>query len=53
MAPLIGENEAILKLTDVKSISGDSSIAVIRGEPRMGYELDMKLELSGCEDTYL
>jgi activator of HSP90 ATPase len=41
-----------LKLTNVLSISGDASIALIRGEPRMGYELNIKMELTGVDETY-
>ena len=40
-------------LTGFKEISGEASIAVIRGEPRMGYELTFKAELEGVQDTYL
>jgi hypothetical protein len=36
-----------LKITGVESIDGEASIAVSRGEPRMGYELNFKLELTG------
>ena len=32
-----------LVLTKVLEIDGDASIAVIRGEPRMGYDLNLKL----------
>lgn len=53
MAPILGDSEAKLQLTGVTSVSGDASIAVIRGEPRMGYELDLKLEFSGVDETYL
>jgi len=42
-----------LRLTDVKSMSGEASIAVIRGEPRMGYELTIKAEFTGENETYL
>lgn len=49
---VIGENEAKLRLSNVTSVSGDASIAVIRGEPRMGYELDLKIELTGVDETY-
>lgn len=40
-------------LTGFKEISGEASIAVIRGEPRMGYELTFKAELEGVQDTYM
>jgi len=46
-------NEAQLEITEVKSMSGEASIAVIRSEPRMGYELSFKVELTGCKGTYL
>ena len=42
----------MLQLTDIPSIEGDASIAMIRGQPRMGYELTFKLELSGVDETY-
>jgi len=42
-----------LKLTDILEISGEASVAVVRGEPRMGYELTFKAELCGVSDTYL
>ena len=42
-----------LKLSKIISISGEASIAVIRGEPRMGYELELKAELVGTDDSYL
>ena len=34
-------------------MSGEASIAVVRGEPRMGYELSFKAELTGDADSYL
>jgi hypothetical protein len=37
----------------ISEISGEASIAVVRGEPRMGYELDLTAELEGVENTYL
>lgn len=49
--PQIGDDDAPLKLTDIKSIEGTANIAVIRGQPRMGYELNLKLELSGLDNT--
>ena len=47
------DSESKLQLTKVKSIQGEASIAVVRGEPRMGYELDLKLQLEGMKDTFL
>ena len=40
-------------MTKVVQISGEASIAVVRGEPRMGYELNMRVQLDGLKDTYL
>ena len=37
----------------ISDISGEASIAVVRGEPRMGYELDFTAEFEGVENTYL
>ena len=34
-------------------MSGEASVACIRGQPRMGYELTFKAELTGMKDTYL
>jgi len=34
-------------------MEGEASIAVVRGNPRMGYELTFKVELTGVEGTYL
>ena len=34
-------------------VSGEASIAVIRKEPRMGYELTLKLTMEGHEDSFL
>ena len=42
-----------MKVLEIATISGDASIAVIRKEPRMGYELNMKVSLVGLENTYL
>lgn len=39
--------EAALKITGIESIDGEASIVVSRGEPRMGYELNLKVELCG------
>ena len=46
-----GEAKAVLK--DISTISGEASIAVIRGEPRMGYELNFKAVMHGVAGTYL
>jgi hypothetical protein len=46
---VFGDSESKLKLTSVVSISGEASIAVVRGEPRFGHELTLKLELTGIE----
>jgi hypothetical protein len=40
-------------LTDIKSIKGEASIAVVRGQPRMGYELSITAELTGVQGTYM
>ena len=54
-AIIIGKDdqERKLQLTDVLKIEGEASVAVIRGQPRMGYELNLKIELTGMQDTYL
>jgi activator of HSP90 ATPase len=49
----IGDDNRKLMLTDVKSISGEASIAVVRGQPRMGYDLTFTAELTGVEATYM
>lgn len=48
----MGEADAALRLTKVESIDGHANIAVIRGEPRMGYELSLKLEFGGVDETF-
>lgn len=45
--------ESKLKIKKVQSVSGTASIAVVRGEPKMGYELTLKVELVGVEGTFL
>ena len=40
-------------LTGFESMSGEASVACIRGQPRMGYELTFKAEMTGKADTYL
>lgn len=37
----------------IKTITGTASIAVVRGEPKMGYELTLRASLEGVEGTYL
>ena len=57
VAPIIikesEDAESKLVIKKFKSLSGTASIAVVRGEPKMGYELTMKVELEGLEGTYL
>lgn len=43
----------MLCIKKIKDIEGEASIAVVRGEPRTGYELTFKAELEGVEGTYL
>ena len=50
---IIGNDEAKLQLTKFESLSGEVSIACIRGQPRMGYEITFEVELTGIEGTYL
>lgn len=45
--------ECKLVVKKIKKCSGTASIAVVRGEPKMGYELTLKVELEGVEGTYL
>lgn len=40
-------------MENIISMSGEASIAVIRKEPRMGYELTFKVLMAGVEETYL
>jgi hypothetical protein len=42
-----------LILTDIKTIKGEASIAVVRGQPRMGYDLSFTAEMTGVEATYM
>ena len=49
----IGDSNRKLLLTDIKSIKGEASIAVVRGQPRMGYELSITAELTGVAGTYM
>jgi len=42
-----------LRIKSVTSVTGTASVAVVRGEPKMGYELELKVELEGLENTYL
>ena len=37
----------------MSEFKGEASIAVVRGEPRMGYEISFKCELTGVEKTYM
>lgn len=50
---VIGDSNRKLMLTDIKTIKGEASIAVVRGQPRMGYELSITAELTGVEGTYM
>lgn len=53
---VIQESEAAeskLCVKKVLSATGTASIAVVRGEPKMGYELNIKVDLEGVENTYL
>ena len=45
--------ESKLCIKKVTSVSGTASIAVVRGEPKMGYELELKVEMEGVETPYL
>ena len=45
--------ECKLVIKKVKDVSGTASIAVVRGEPKMGYELTLKVALEGADGTYL
>ena len=47
------KDESKLKLINIKEISGEASIAVVRGEPRMGYDIDFTAEFEGIENSYL
>lgn len=48
-----GDSERKLELTEISEFKGEASIAVVRGEPRMGYELTFKCQLTGVEKTYM
>jgi activator of HSP90 ATPase len=52
---IVGKNdsERKLRLFEVMKIQGEASVAVVRGQPRMGYDLTLKLELRGVEKTFL
>lgn len=53
---IIAESESAeskLTVKKVKSVTGTASIAVVRGEPKMGYELTLAVSLEGVEGTYL
>lgn len=53
---IIAESESAeskLLVKKVKSVTGTASIAVVRGEPKMGYELTLSVTLEGVEGTYL
>ena len=47
------QSEGKLQITGFTSMEGEASIAVVRGKPRMGYELSFTIVLTGVEDTYL
>ena len=40
-------------MSEVNQVSGDSSIAVVRGKPKMGFDLYLKIELTGNIGTDL
>jgi len=48
-----GKEAQQLKLTDVEDIEGFCNLAIVRGDPRMGFELTFKATLTGVDDTYL
>jgi len=50
---IFGNNDAKLQLTKFESLTGEISVACVRGEPRMGYEINFEAELTGVKDTYL
>jgi hypothetical protein len=43
----------MLEVTSISECKGEASIAVVRGEPRIGYELTLKCELTGVKETYM
>ena len=47
---LVGEQNSKLKLKEIKEISGEASIAVVRGKERIGYELTFTSVFSGEGD---
>ena len=40
-------------MVEFSEFKGEASIAVVRGEPRMGYELSLKCMFKGVEKTYM
>ena len=46
---IFGDSNRKLKLTGISKIEGEASIAVVRGNPRMGYDLSFTAELEGIE----
>ena len=40
-----GDSERKLELIELSNFKGEASIAVVRGEPRIGYELSFKCQL--------
>ena len=42
-----GDSQRMLELTSISECKGEASIAVVRGEPRIGYELTLNCELIG------
>lgn len=40
-----GDDERRLALVKITEFKGEASIAVVRGEPRMGYEITLKCQL--------
>ena len=47
---LLGEENSKLILSEIKDISGEASIAVVRGKERIGYELTFTSVFSGEGD---
>jgi hypothetical protein len=49
----LGDSNRSLLLSGIKTIKGEASIAVVRGQPRMGYDLSITAELTGVNGTYM
>lgn len=45
--------ESKLVVKKITTLTGTASIAVVRGEPKMGYELTVRVALEGVEGTFL